>query len=154
MVKFLEIWFLNNTGIPLFYQKSSKKKGGKEDNLDAVQDAQLISGLFSAVQVMAESTFDDDITAIELKHSKLLFNKGEKITVVGKVPNTENYNSARNALEEVTNRFITEFNDILDDWMGNTLIFDKFKDKITEYCIPITSHKEKEKEKEEKIDDN
>lgn len=147
MVKFLEIWFLNNYGIPLFYQKSSKKKVVKEEDLEAVEDAQLISGLFSAVQVMAESTFNDDIIAIELKHSKLLFNKGEKITVVGKVSNSEDHISARNALDDVTNRFILEYDDILDDWMGNTLIFDKFKDKITEYCIPLPPIKKKRKKK-------
>lgn len=143
MVKFLEIWFLNNYGIPLFYQQSSKKKVREE----GLNDAQLISGLFSAVQVMAESTFNDDIIAIELKHSKLLFNKGEKITVVGKVSNSEDHISARNALDDVTNRFILEYDDILDDWMGNTLIFDKFKDKITEYCIPLPPIKKKRKKK-------
>lgn len=143
MVKFLEIWFLNNYGIPLFYQQSSKKKVREE----GLNDAQLISGLFSAVQVMAESTFNDDIIAIELKHSKLLFNKGEKITVVGKVSNSEDLISARNALDDVTNRFILEYDDILDDWMGNTLIFDKFKDKITEYCIPLPPIKKKRKKK-------
>ena len=146
MVKFLEIWCLNNYGIPLFYQKSSKKVVKKED-LEAVEDAQLISGLFSAVQVMAESTFNDDIIAIELKHSKLLFNKGEKITIVGKVSNSEDHVSARNALDDVTNRFILEYDDILDDWMGNTLIFDKFKDKIKEYCIPLPTIKKKRKKK-------
>ena len=147
MVKFLEIWCLNNYGIPLFYQNSYKEKAVREKDPDAVDDAQLISGLFSAVQVMAESTFNDDITAIELKHSKLLFNKGEKITVVAKVSNAENVDSARIALDEVTNRFILEYDDILDDWMGNTLIFDKFKDQITEYCIPLPPIKRKRKKK-------
>ena len=147
MVKFIEIWCLNNYGIPLFYQKDNSKVVEREKDSDAVDDAQLISGLFSAVQVMAESTFDDDIIAIELKHSKLLFNKGDKITVVGKVSNSENSDSARSALDEVTNRFITEFNDVLDEWMGNTLIFDKFKESITEYCIPLPSVKRKRKKK-------
>jgi hypothetical protein len=146
MVKFLEIWCLNNYGIPLFYQKDHKKSA-KDKNSDSADDAQLISGLFSAVQVMAESTFNDDIIAIELKHSKLLFNKGEKITIVGKVSNSEDFVSARNALDDVTNRFILEYDDILDDWMGNTLVFDKFKDKITEYCIPLPPIKKKRKKK-------
>ena len=143
MVKFLEIWCLNNFGIPLFYQKAFKEKVVKEKDSYSVDDAQLISGLFSAVQVMAESTFDDDITAIELKHSKLLFNKGEKITVVIKVSNSENQENARIALDKVSNRFILEFSDILDDFMGNILVFDKFKDSIKEYCIPISPLKRK-----------
>ena len=147
MAKFLEIWCLNNFGIPLFFSKAPLKKSTKDKNPDLIDDAQLISGLFSAVQVMAESTFEDDITAIEFKHSKLLFNKREKITIVGKISCTENSDSARSALNELTNRFILEFDDILDEWMGNTLIFDKFRDSIAKYCIPIPTIPKKRKKK-------
>ena len=150
MVKFLEIWCLNNYGIPLFYQKDNSRKVEREKDSDTVDDAQLISGLFSAVQTMGESIFDDDIITIELKRSKLIFNKGEKISVIAKVSNSENKESARIALDEVTKRFISEFDDILDDWMGETLIFAEFADKISEYCTPHPPKKKKTKKKTKK----
>ena len=130
LVKFLELWCLNNHGIPLFYHHPKMKKD--EKNLDSLDSAQLISGLFSAIQTMAESTLNEDVTLIELNKTKLLFNRKENITVIARVKLSEHKSSVKSLLRKVTENFINDFRDILDDWMGNTLIFDKFKEQVSD----------------------
>lgn len=131
MVKFLELWCLNNHGIPLFYHNPEIKK--KEENIESLDSAQLISGLFSAIQTMAESTLNEDVTMIELNKSKLVFNRKDNITVIARVNLSEHKTRVRSILRKVTDNFINDFKDILEDWMGNTLIFDKFKEHVSEF---------------------
>ena len=131
LVKFLELWCLNNHGIPLFYHNPETIQDA--DNIESLDSAQLISGLFSAIQTMAESTLNEDVTLIELNKSKLVFNKKEGITVIARVKLTERKTNVKTVLRKITDNFIHDFKDILDDWMGNTLIFDKFKEHVSEY---------------------
>ena len=53
----------------MFYHNPEVKKDA--DNIESLDSAQLISGLFSAIQTMAESTLNEDVTLIELNKSIL-----------------------------------------------------------------------------------
>jgi len=102
LVKFLELWCLNNHGIPLFYH--NPKKNGDKDNIESLDSAQLISGLFSAIQTMAESTLNEDVTLIELNKSKLVFNKVQGITVIARVDLSERKTSVKTILRKITDK--------------------------------------------------
>ncbi|MHA1729952.1 MAG: hypothetical protein ACTSWY_14675, partial [Promethearchaeota archaeon] len=90
----------------------------------------------SAVQTMAESVMQDDIVMIEFKKSKLLFEKNDKITVVTKISPNQQVNAAKTAIKNVSKKFLSDFGEGLEDWFGNTLVFNNFEEKISKYMIP------------------
>ena len=139
MVNFMEIWCMNNHGIPLYYYKTKTTSKSSQQNLDNEDDgdALLISGLFSAIQAMGDATLNDDLKMIEFGKSKLIFNRKPEITVVGRISSRQKTSVAKNVLKVMTNKFVSDYKDILNDWLGNTIIFNDFEKVVKEYCFLV-----------------
>ncbi|MHA1727501.1 MAG: hypothetical protein ACTSWY_02060 [Promethearchaeota archaeon] len=137
MVRFQKIWCINNQGIPLFYfmVDDSLATTTKKVNSIEIEDDQLISGLFSAIQTMTQVAMEEQIISIEMNNSKLLFNKHNNITFIGSIIlETERDTSiAIKILKKITDQFIFDYQGIIDDWFGNTAIFEPFIDKMGDF---------------------
>lgn len=127
MDKFENFWVISKNGLSLFHEDNSSMGSCKTD-------PDLFSGFFMAIHTMAEESMRENLKIIEFEKSKLIFVTEPEINAyfIAKVEKSKKINVVTRQINDIKNRFISEYGEQIPEWNGDTNQFVNFKMKTDE----------------------
>ncbi|MHA1820314.1 MAG: hypothetical protein ACTSU2_15415 [Promethearchaeota archaeon] len=126
MVKFLEFWILQDSGIPFYHFKFKK-------DIKSI-DKNLVASFLLTIQNIIKLNANQNIQAINFKDSKILIlirnNNKNKIFFLARVPQNEKEKNVLKELNKLADIFLEDYRFILEDWDGDTSVFDGFENRL------------------------
>ncbi|MBD3230202.1 MAG: hypothetical protein GF329_18635 [Candidatus Lokiarchaeota archaeon] len=117
-----EIWIINPSGVTIFNLSEGEKV-----------DPQLIGGFFSAINSFIQQLGEKNLKTLILGRSKMTILQGfKKLLFIARSKKDAKNKKILKMLNFVEEEFKKKYNDILDDWDGDTEIFLDFGKNIEE----------------------
>lgn len=128
-----DLWILEDSGIVLFHRV-----------FDETVDANLFGGLLSALNSFAEEISKSGLSNFELSNKQFSLLKANNYLFIANASKKNNLKKVHSELEIIKDRFFEYYqDDVLNNWNGDTRLFDNFENKIEDSLEHIIEKLEK-----------
>ena len=128
-----DLWILEDSGIVLFHRVFDEKV-----------DANLFGGLLSALNSFAEEISKSGLSNFELSNKRFSLLKENNYLFIANASKKHNLKRVHKELEVIKDRFFDYYqDDVLNNWNGDTRLFNNFEKKIEESLEQIIEKLEK-----------
>ena len=117
-----DLWILEDSGIVLFHRV-----------FDEIIDANLFGGMMSALNSFAEEITKSGLSNFEVSNKQFSLLKGGNYLFIANASKKRKLKKLNQELESIKNKFFETYQEeILNNWNGDTNLFDSFKQQIEE----------------------
>ncbi len=117
-----DLWILEDSGIVLFHRV-----------FDEIIDANLFGGMMSALNSFAEEITKSGLSNFEVSNKRFSLLKDGNYLFIANASKKRKLKKLNQELESIKNKFFETYQEeILNNWNGDTNLFDSFKQQIEE----------------------
>ncbi len=117
-----DLWILEDSGIVLFHRV-----------FDEIIDANLFGGMMSALNSFAEVLTKSGLSNFEVSNKQFSLLKDGNYLFIANASNKRKLKKLNQELELIKNKFFETYHEeLLNNWNGDTNLFDSFKQQIEE----------------------